>query len=96
MTQNIYSVFDSKAKAYLTPFYAVNDDVATRSFTVACNQEGHQFNDFAEDYTLFFLGTFDPTNAKFELSSAPRSIINGLSVREERFGHQLSLVGGAE
>jgi len=56
-----YTIWDSKADAYITPFFSVNDKVATRSFASACNDEGHDFHRHAEDYTLFRVATFDQT-----------------------------------
>lgn len=55
-----YTVYDSKANAYLPPFYAVNHAVATRTFTTACSEPGHAFYLNAEDFTLFHVGSWDP------------------------------------
>lgn len=52
----IFTVYDSKAQAYLTPFFCVNQGVALRSFTTAANDQGHDFNRYAADYTLFMIG----------------------------------------
>lgn len=62
MIQKIYTVFDSKAEAYLQPYYAKNDSVAIRLFRVAANDKEHQFSISAEDYTLFRIGEFDVNN----------------------------------
>ncbi len=55
----IYSVWDSKADAYIQPFFATNDAVALRMFQTACRDQAHDFYMHAEDYSLFRLGTFD-------------------------------------
>ncbi len=54
-----YTIWDSKADAYITPFFSVNDEVAIRSFSSACTDEGHDFYRHAEDYTLFRVATFN-------------------------------------
>lgn len=59
MILKVFSVFDSKAKAYLQPFHAVNSAVALRSFEAAVNDERHDFHRFAGDYTLFEIGIWD-------------------------------------
>jgi len=60
--QNIYSVYDSKAEAFLQPFFATADGVAIRMFQQAANDSEHDFSKWAEDYTLFNLGKWDPKN----------------------------------
>lgn len=55
----VFTVFDSKAEAYMQPFFATNVKVALRMWERACNDEGSDFCRHAEDYTLFRIGTFD-------------------------------------
>lgn len=61
---DIFSVFDSKAEAFLPPFFSPNRAVAIRSFTRAVQQEGSDFNLYAGDYTLFCIGSWDPVKGK--------------------------------
>lgn len=53
--QNIYSIFDRKAAAFMNPFYSTNDETAVRSLTetLTTNPPTH-----ANDYELFHLGDF--------------------------------------
>lgn len=77
MKLKIFSVFDSKVMAFNTPFFQRSTGEALRAWSDAVNgQEG--FAKHPEDYTLFELGEFDDTDAKFELYSTPRSL--GLAV----------------
>ncbi len=55
----MFSIYDSKAEAYLQPFYSQTTGTAIRSFESAVNENGHDFNKYAGDYTLFELGDFD-------------------------------------
>lgn len=55
----VFSVFDSKAGAYLTPFFCVNRAVAVRSFRAAVQDEDSDFHRYAGDYTLFELGEWN-------------------------------------
>lgn len=61
--QKAFSIFDSKAEAYLQPFFAPTAGVALRNFEAAANDVNHDFNKYAGDYTLFEIGTFDTTTA---------------------------------
>ncbi len=56
---HIFTVYDSAAGMFLEPFVAPSIDFALREFKSAANREGHQFNNFPSDYTLFYIGTFD-------------------------------------
>lgn len=66
MKTKIFSVFDSKAKAWLPPFFVTNDQVALRIFTDCANSDQHQFGANPSDYTLFRIGEFDDEDAKIE------------------------------
>lgn len=59
MIQKIFSIYDSKAEAFITPFFAPTAGVAIRSFATAANDEQHNFHQHADDYTLFEIGTFN-------------------------------------
>ncbi len=76
----IFTIFDSKAGAYLQPFFSINVETAKREFSAAVNGEG-TFAQFAEDYALFYLGDFDQPEAKFEISTTPIHICNAVTLK---------------
>ncbi len=55
----VFTVFDSKVGAFLTPFFCKNRAVALRSFTSACQDVKTDFHRYAGDYTLFEIGEWD-------------------------------------
>lgn len=59
MKHGIFSVYDSKAAAFIPPFYTPTKGMAVRSFKDAANDPTHAFFRNGEDYTLFQLGWFD-------------------------------------
>lgn len=63
----IFTVYDSKAAAYLTPFFCPNGAVAIRAFSSAARDQGHDFNRYAADYTLFEIGQWDPISANLNI-----------------------------
>lgn len=69
MKLSIYSIFDSKARAFLPPFYLANDSLATRVFSDCANDSVHAFGKHPEDYSLFRLGEFDDALGTFDLLS---------------------------
>lgn len=58
MNEQIFTVYDSAARRYLQPFFAETVEVALRMFRQMVAKEGHQFNKFPEDYTLFHIGEY--------------------------------------
>lgn len=64
MTLKVYSVFDSKAGAFLQPFFCVNRAVALRSFMTAVQDERSEFHRYAADFTLFEVGEWDQMDGK--------------------------------
>lgn len=75
----VFSVFDSKAKAYLQPFHAANAAVASRMIADAVQQDDHMFNKHAADFTLFELGDFDDLSGTFTNHSTAVNLGNLLT-----------------
>lgn len=71
MIMKCYSVFDVKAEAYLQPFFARSHGEAIRSFESAVADEKHEFNRHAEDFSLFYVGEWDDSNASFDVTVVP-------------------------
>lgn len=71
----IFTIYDSKAKAYLQPFFSKTEGTAIREAKMIANQEGHQFNSYAEDYSLFYIGEYDELSGKIS-SENPVHIVN--------------------
>lgn len=69
-TLSVFSVFDSKAEAFLLPFFVPNRAMALRSFTSAVQDESTDFHRYAGDYTLFELGEWDASAGEFAMHEA--------------------------
>lgn len=67
----IFSIYDSKAEAFITPFFSQSTGTALREFEQAANEEGHQFYKYGGDYSLHELGAFDEFTGKISLLTAP-------------------------
>lgn len=59
MIQKVFSVYDSKAEAYLQPFFMMSKGEAVRGFTDLANDANTCFGKHPEDYTLFEIGEYD-------------------------------------
>lgn len=87
MKLQIYTVYDAKAEAYLTPFFAATDAVAIRNFNAAANDEEHSFHRHAEDYSLFLIGGFDIETATL----APTAALKPLARAHEQINQPVQL-----
>lgn len=74
MILKMYSVFDSKVGAYLTPQYFRSNGEAIRAFTAAANASDHDFHKYASDYTLFEIGAFHDDTCTVNMLSTPKSL----------------------
>lgn len=74
----MFSIFDSKACAYLQPFFSVNAQVAMRAFQGACRDPGHDFGRFPADYTLMSLGEWDQTTGVVTMFEVQGNLGNGV------------------
>ncbi len=70
MEKHLFTVYDSAASLYLDPFVAPTIEFAIREFKSVVNKEGHQFNQYPEDYTLFHIGVFSPETAELKQKTA--------------------------
>lgn len=73
---NAYSIYDSKAEAFLKPIYTSNDQLAIRSFVAAVAADGHDFNTYAEDYSLHHTGYWTEETSEHE-NIINRQILTG-------------------
>ena len=89
MNLSIFMIYDSKAEAYLQPFFSQSQGTALRSFIDLANDPQHEFCKHAEDYTLFFCGTFDPLTGHFDLT-VPKALGNALVMRDTARDHDRS------
>lgn len=81
MTLEMFAVYDEKVKAFGVPIFVAHEGVAVRSFTSTVWDQTTDFYKFAEDYTLFHVGSYDPDTGRCEALVAPRMVLSALAVR---------------
>lgn len=62
MLVRIFGIYDSKAEAFLQPFFAKTKSEAIRVVTDAVNHGNDNFSKHPEDFTLFELAVFDDSD----------------------------------
>lgn len=80
MNTKIYTIFDTKVEAYMAPFTSPQHGSAIRAFTDTVLDEGTTFHAHPEDYTLFYIGDFDPNTGLIEPALTPVSLVKGNEV----------------
>lgn len=80
MIQQMYTVFDEKASAFLPPFCVPTHGIALRAFKDCVNSPDHQFGKHPADYTLFYCGDFDDNTGHFNLNDR-KSLGNGVEFK---------------
>lgn len=87
MIYSVFSIYDSKAEAYLPPFILIKQAQAKRAFADCVNSDSHQFGQNPADYTLFELGNFNDEDGQYLLHRANISLGNGLEYLEPDNAH---------
>lgn len=83
MIQKIFSIRDTKADAFMQPFFAPTKGVAMRQFGAAVNKEGHDLNLYTDDYSLFLIGEFNDSTGSIEPAAAPEIVCAAHDLKEK-------------
>ena len=83
MKVKIFAIYDSKAEAYLQPFFMPARGQAIRAFTEAVNDKSTNFYKHAEDYTLFEIGEYDDATAGVTALNAKTSLGCAIEFRRD-------------
>lgn len=72
MNLQLFTIFDSKAEAFLPPFTTANANLAKRICSDCLNDPNHPFAKNPGDYTLYGLGDWDEHKALITPVIPPR------------------------
>lgn len=76
MIKKVFSVYDEKAKIFMTPFAMVEVGEALRMFMDLVRDQKTLLSRHPEDYKLYQLGTFDDFKGKYVNLDMPDFINN--------------------
>jgi len=91
MLLKMFSIYDSKAKAYFPPFLLVNQAMAIRVLGDCVNDVTHAFYRNPSDYSLFEIGVFDDSKGLIVPSAKPEFI--GLAAEYKIVGQPVEFDG---
>lgn len=80
MKTQIYAIRDTKAEAFLKPFFERTNGTASRAVQEATKND-ENFGRHAEDYSLWHIGSFDDSNGKIT-SHVPLHLANLIDLRD--------------
>ncbi len=66
MQLKMFTIYDSKANAFLQPWFLTTEALAVRAFSDLANDQESNVSRHADDYTLFKIGTFNDATAKVD------------------------------
>lgn len=79
----IYSIYDSKAGIFNTPFYQNSHGEAERSFSQLTRDPKSTVSQYPEDFDLYHLGTYDDSTGKMQLLDAPAHMLKATAVKPQ-------------
>lgn len=84
MLLQVFSVRDSKAEVFNTPWFAKNRGEAERIFTGLVRKEETMVSQFPEDYDLYHLGTYCDQKGTVESFDTPVHIAKAIQIKEQK------------
>ncbi len=83
MQLKMFVIYDSKAAAYMQPWFLTTEALAVRAFSDLANNQESNICHHADDYTLFKIGTFNDTTAEVDWQS-PVTLGNALQYKQQQ------------
>jgi len=77
----MFTVYDSKAETYLRPFTMNSTGEAIRGFITTLNDPSTEFCKYPADFTLFEIGTFDPSTCDIITQPTLQNLGNGIHLK---------------
>jgi len=83
MKQLMFVIYDSKANAYMQPWFLTTEPMAVRAFSDLINDPQSNAGKHPEDYTLFSIGNFNDNTAEVTWTP-PLTLGNGIQFLQQQ------------
>lgn len=87
-----FSVFDTKAAVFGTPFFMPREAMAIRSFEDLTNDGKSLVFNHPEDFSLYHVGDFDDDSGEM-VPVKPRNLVTAASLLKPSVGSGIKLIG---
>lgn len=84
MVKQVFSLFDSKANAYIQPFFMAQKGQALRALDSIVNNPQTEVNKYPADFALYKLGEFDDVSGQLVSLKVPEFIANAIEFVKEK------------
>jgi hypothetical protein len=74
----LFTVHDRASDTYIKPFCMETERDAIEGFKEVCKDEKTNYHKYPEDFTLLYLGSYNPRTAEFDLGDK-KILINASS-----------------
>ena len=81
MKTQVYVIHDITAGIYTTPFYALNNQTALRTFAGVVNEPGSTIYQKPGDFRLYRIGSYEDTDASLEIYKDLEYIGHGIDFK---------------
>lgn len=81
MKEKIFSIYDVKAEVFNKPFFMKSKGLALRAFGDAVGDPQQAVHHHPEDYTMFYLGEWDPENGSIDILDVKVPLCSGLDFK---------------
>lgn len=81
MITKIYSIRDSKAEVFNSPFFQKSHGEAERNFNTLVNDDKSTVSNYPEDFDLFYIGDYDDNTGKIKPLDTPHHITKAINVK---------------
>lgn len=79
MELKAYSIRDQKTGIFHCPFFKTTEPEALRDFAMLVNDGKSRVHSFPEDFDLYFLGTYDDNEGKFQALDTPNHLMKAVN-----------------
>lgn len=80
MLLKMFTIRDSKAEVYNTPFFQKTHGEAERSFRQLVTDEKSMPGKYPEDFDLYYVGDFDDQSGKLKALDTPQHMLKAIAV----------------
>ncbi|AZL82864.1 nonstructural protein [Apis mellifera associated microvirus 23] len=84
MMLKMFSIRDSKAEVYYSPFFAKSHGEAERNFRELTNDQKSTVSKYPEDFDLYYLGTYDDSTGKLAPVDTPQHLMKAVNVVNQK------------
>lgn len=81
MLKQMFAVYDKKTKIFSNPWFSIRKEAAIRDFTYAANDPATEICRYANDYALFYIGSFNDETGEVLSLTSPEHVVSAFTLQ---------------